>query len=392
MKIKNRKEMAQYLDHRMTKSYTELLEDQKLEVDTSLVKTYLVEAHVGSNDEKYSPHHEIHKLLQDIVKTCHFVSVSKGNVSETEDECFFQIRFQTRHEKELILFVDSADARFWLIHSMDSSPILDDILDKMILTTHTLDRAWIPIQLLEEMTKYGSFRGLGLSYDRRAIPDTDVELEGPGVEFMKMQLWGTNAKRVLEILRKEDAFPHETTLSKVKIKFWSDGKNSEKFTLDDIKYNGKITARGTSFDSHITLTTNLYRKYSTEVKRIEKNYTIKHKLMKKGHTIEGLPINLLFPTGIKNIEKFLRHVFDCAFPFKLWGVPVKLAEDYYRVKAVDLHVGNLVDFEINRDFIRVYLPYGACGNTIARLYTNFQHYYDAKVETSVGDDERLFRY
>jgi cation transport regulator ChaC len=393
MKIKNRKEMAQYLDHRMTKSYTELLEDQKLEVDTSLVKTYLVEAHVArSNDEKYSPHHEIHKLLQDIVKTCHFVSAREGNINETEEECFFQIKFQTRHEKEVILFVDSADARFWLIHSMDNSAILDEILNKMIMTTHRLDRAWIPIQLLEEMTKYGSFRGLGLSYDRRAISDVDSESGTSGVEFMKMQLWGTNAKKVLEILRTQSAFPNETTLSKVKIKFWSDGQNSEKFTLDDIKYNGKITARGTSFESHITLTTDLYRKYSAEVKRIEEKYSIKHTLMKEGYSIEGLPINLLFPTGIKNIEKFLRHVFDCAFPFKLWGVPVKLAEDYYRVKAVDLHVGNSVDFEISREFIRVYLPSGACGNTIARLYTNFQHYYDAKVEISVGDDERLFRY
>jgi hypothetical protein len=392
MKIKNRKEMAQYLDHRMTKSYTELLKDQKLEVDTSLVKTYLVEAHVRSNGEKSSPHREIHKLLQDIVKTCRFVSAGKGNVSETEEECFFQIRFPTRHEKELILFVDSSDARFWLIHSMDSSAILDEILNKMILTTHRVDRAWIPIQLLEEMTKYGSFRGLGLSYDRREIPDTDVELEGPGVEFMKMQLWGTNAKRVLEILRKEDAFPHETTLSKVKIKFWSDGKNSDKFTLDDIKYNGKITARGTSFESHLTLTHGLYKKYSKEIKRIERSYSIRHKVDQKGHTIEGHPINLFFLSGIKNIDEFLKHVFDCAFPFKLWGAPVGLAEGYYRVKAVDLHVGSLVDFEITPEFIRVYLPAGACGNTISRLYTNFQHYYDAKVRISAGDDEPLFSY
>ena len=385
--------MAQYLNDRMTKSYTELLEAKKLEVDTSLVKTYLIEAHVADTGErKYSPHDKIEKLLQEIVETCRFTKVGKGHVSETEEEGFFEITFLTQQKKELTLFVDSSDARFWLLHSMDSSSMLDEILSKMISSNHRLDNIWIPTQLLEEMTNHGSFRGLGLSYDRREIPDIDFDSETARVEFMKMQLWGTNAKRVLEILREEDAFPNETTLSKVKIKFWSDGKNSNKFTLDDIKYNGKITARGTSFESHITLTTDLYRKYSAEVRRIEKTYSIKHKVDGKGHRIEGQPINLCFLSGIKDIKEFLKHVFDCSFPFKLWGVPVELAEGYYRVRAVDLHVGSLVDFEINPEFIRVYLPSGACGNTIARLYTNFQHYYDAKVGISVGDDEPLFRY
>ena len=100
--------MAQYLNDRMTKSYTELLEAKKLEVDTSLVKTYLIEAHVADTGErKYSPHDKIEKLLQEIVETCRFTKVGKGHVSETEEEGFFEITFLTQPKKELTLFVDS---------------------------------------------------------------------------------------------------------------------------------------------------------------------------------------------------------------------------------------------------------------------------------------------
>ena len=56
-----------------------------------------------------------------------------------------------------------------------------------------------------------------------------------------MQLWGNKSADVFNVLRAHGAFPHETTLSKVKIKFSLDGEQNGNFSLDDIKYDGKIT-------------------------------------------------------------------------------------------------------------------------------------------------------
>ena len=37
--------------------------------------------------------------------------------------------------------------------------------------------------------------------------------------------------------------------------------------------------------------------------------------------------------------------------------------------------------------MRVYLLDGSCGNTIARLYTNLQHYYDSQVTIEWGRED-----
>jgi hypothetical protein len=52
-------------------------------------------------------------------------------------------------------------------------------------------------------------------------------------------------------------------------------------------------------------------------------------------------------------------------------------------------VTNRITFEITPEFMRVYLPDGSCGNTIIRLYTNLQHYYDSLVVLAAGGGEPL---
>ncbi len=86
----------------------------------------------------------------------------------------------------------------------------------------------------------------------------------------------------------------------------------------------------------------------------------------------------------------MEALFGGTDPFRLWGVPVSIGKDYFRVTALDLHVTNRITFEVAPDFMRVYLPDGTCGNTIIRLYTNLQHYYDSQVVLSAGGGEVLF--
>ena len=51
--------------------------------------------------------------------------------------------------------------------------------------------------------------------------------------------------------------------------------------------------------------------------------------------------------------------------FRLWGQSA-ITENEAPVEAVDLHVGHWTGIELGRDWTRVYLRAGSCGNTVSR--------------------------
>jgi hypothetical protein len=325
-----------------------------------------------------------------------FSERSLGNVirprfHRAEEPTLLSVELDVRGER-LVIYVDYTNPRYWLLHSMGSSNAMDWLIERSVKATPELDRAWLPAGLLEHISRMGSFRGLSLDYDRRVVPDVDFQAPEIPVEFLKMQLWGNKAGDILGILRAEGAFPHETTLSKVKIKFWLDGKSDEEFSLDDIKYDGKTTARGTSFQSHIALISRVYEIYADQIRKLEENYSIKASVLDGRLFLDGTPINFLFTRPIANLETFCESIFSCGEPFRLWGTPVPLAEDFYRVQAIDLHIGSPLQFEIAPEYMRVYLPVGSCGNSVLRLYTNLQHHYDSLVGNEDGEGRPIFEF
>jgi hypothetical protein len=379
--------MAARLEEVMSHAYTDLEERQRLEAGTSLLKTYLLEAHVAN-----AAHRDVLGVLRSAFSTDVLGVRSNSSVHETDEEFFFRVDTAWA-SNSAEFYVDASDHRFWVLHSSSNSLKADRILHRVIANDSHVDSAWLPMQLLERVADLGEFRGLYLDYDRRAVPDVEFDVPDAPVEYLKMQLWGNRAKEVLRILRQPDAFANATTLSKVKIKHYLDGINEESFSLDEIKWDGKITARGTSFQSHINLVNNIYRSYADRVRGFEERFSLRYgaEAANGGRTaMSGEPLNITFSRPIADLEKFLSSVFAGTDPFRLWGTPVSLGRNYYRVTALDLHVTNRITFEIAPDFMRVYLPDGSCGNTIIRLYTNLQHYYDSQVVLSAGGDEELF--
>ncbi len=388
---RDRREMAQLLNARMRKTYASLKSGQELESESSLVKTYLVEAHLPEkcNDE------EIWDFVTRNLNNKSFSKKATTRINKTDDSSLLQLECKTKiggREENTVIFIDCSNTRFWVLHSMSNSRNLDWLLNRILSSTPSLDSAWIPSQLLEKASENGVFRGLSLDYDRRKMADIDLEDADAPVQFLKMQLWGNKAAAILNILRGESAFPNETTLSKVKVKFWLDPRNEEEFSVDDIKFNGKITARGTSFQSHVALLSDIYRRYADAIRHIESELAMKYIAEGKKLTIQGGPINMIFGRPIENVESFCESLFSCSDPFRLWGVPIRLSKDFWRVSGIDLHVGMRINFEIAPDFMRIYLPDGSCGNTVLRIYTNLQHYYDSRVEARNGDDNVIFKF
>lgn len=372
----------------MTRTYSELSERQELERDTALVKTYLLEGHrVGGADHFGQESDPIVDALADATLRRRF----PAEIHPSEDPGLITIDGVFDGREALSLYVDRTDRRYWLIHTMGSSNAADWIIGRLMKAGARIDQVWLPAQLLEALSHLGSFRGLGLDFDRRLFgTDDEEDAAGDNLQFLKMQLWGNRARRVLQVLRHTDAFPDATTLAKVKLKFWPDEEEADLFTLDDIKFDGKVTARGTSFDGHVILLGTLRDTYAREIHKLESRFAI-------GSDVEvgrltGRAMSIRLGRSIPDIDHFCATVFSSSNPFRLWGVPLRTSTRFVRVRALDLHVGGPIDFEVASDTIRVFLPHGTCANTIMRFYTNLQHHFDSRVRLLDGEERDVFEF
>lgn len=382
----DRRHMAELLEERMNRSDAALRDKQKLDRDASLVKTYLIEANLPED----APVDAAFKLANGILPHLHGPRPAVVSIARSKNESSLVTINTTARSEPVTAYLDFTNPRFWILHSMSDSRAIDWLVKHWITEHQELDRTWFPADLLEEVSNLGSLRGLGLDYDRRPIPDVDLESVEAPAELLKMQLWGSKAPRILQTMRGPGGFPHQVTLSKVKVRY-QNGSPGE-FCVDDVKYDGKITARGTSFAEHLAFTTHIYRRYSSQIRMLEADYAIKGRVADDRVAIDGTPINFVFDPPIANLAKFCDAVFSASLPFRLWGVPTRLGGDSYRVHAVDLHSGHRISFELIPELIRVYLPAGTCGNAVLRFYTNLQHHYDALVRVVNSDGEPVFEF
>jgi len=381
LEITTRREMAHVFEERMTSTYEARRDGDPLDVDTNLVKAYMLEAHAGEGDR----HSDVLTFLVERLSGEVGPFSVCARVEETGEESFFRLDMPGDGQADawVTFWVDATDSRFWTLHTMGRSTETDWSVHRLITRTLGMDRAWLPVALLEYATAHGDFRGLGLDYDARQLVGGEEDAI-QNVGYLKMQLWGNQAPRVLKVLRRFDAFPHQATLAKVMVKYWLGGSPDE-FALLDLKFDGKVTARGTSFASHQTLLTAVYRRYAAIVRAIEDRARLAYEHESdSGWRVRGSPVELHFQHPFGSAEELCNHLFTAGPPFRLLGIPLRIASDYYTVSAVDLHVGHPIDFEVTQDAVRVYLRPQSCGNTVVRLLTNLQHSLDALAEAELN--------
>ena len=103
-----------------------------------------------------------------------------------------------------------------------------------------------------------------------------------------------------------------------------------------------------------------------------------------GASFAGMPIGIRFSRPIPDLPAFCEELFSSRAPYRLWGQPA-VAEDEALVEAVDLHVGQRIGIELGRDWMRVNLHAGSCGNTVARLISNLQTRFDGALALTHPD-------
>lgn len=274
-------------------------------------------------------------------------------------------------------FLDITDNRFLVLHTNDKSEDTNRIVETLTKDHHhTFDHTWFHSNMLERLANISgnTFKGFGVSYSNRFLRAN--EDENAEIEDLNLSISGSLAKEMQQLIATKPSI--ERTIAYNKIRILRGSKNSLLDSVqDDIHNTGYFAVkRGKSVQDHLQLVDMCKDEYSETIRDVE-NHRIGVRQVEDRTLVEGKSFDFEFPNKIENLNLFIERMFNSATPFKLWGIKSKIYTDYFKVMAVDLHTGSPMDFEIADDMMRVYLFKGNCGNTILRLFTNLQMYYDA---------------
>ncbi len=385
--ISDRKELKQYLDEVLNKTYELVKEYQRLDVDINMVKSYLIESHSK-------------------IKNLHNLDSYQIDVQETRDPTLFIIKFKKEGWPNYCnLYADTFDERFWTIHTVEKSSLVDPLINKIAKDQIKKDHIWFPSQYMEKFGLKGITKNITIQH-RELINDE------PPVGDLSMKFSGSSTGSVLELLRKlpeiraiiqsssnielsrilrvSEDLAHSSPISGIGIKYIVENQELHKYVLDDITFTGKFTARGgNSIDGHLHLLRKAKDNYAATIKFIEDEIAMG---LEKSHPLRmtGNPIEIILSRPIENLNTFSDLLISCKQPFRLLGFPRYESDDFVAINGVDLHTGGRLNLEISNNWIRLYLLKGSCGNTVARFYSLMQHYYDSNAKLEGIEYGELF--
>lgn len=375
--VTDRKSLLNLLNSVCKRTYTKLRQDLTLEFEQNLVKTYTIEAHPGGKDGEYDKYAA---FLDESLK-------GLGAYIQTTDDPSLVVLGRGHTQ----FYVDIYDHRYWMFHTVSRSDSADKFVKELIRQTPYLDFMWLPTQSLEQLASSGLFVGFGTDFD--SVPTLNVTgrkkpiIQGESLSFRLRKAHGTVNKDYHK-LRQPGMYRNSLRLSTIRLRY-GDDNNSEDYSVDEITYWGKLTARGPSFDYHNALAMLLVKDYREQIKTIEETCFIDAKRAEVGLHFHGHPISIKYQRQ-PNLDVLVQALFSAVEPFKLWGVPERISDKLYSVRAVDLHVGSMVRFEVTDGFLRAYMSKDACGNTVARLFANIQRHVDSEAEIILGSGDTVF--
>lgn len=369
--IETRRDLAQFLQAQMASGHGFFPGEDEEELETTgrtSLKTYLVESHVADDQEAV-----LHGLER--------VGSPLGfSISATKDRHLFRLH---RHDADL--WCDTSFGRFWRLHTTAPVKVADPIRDGLVAGATWLDNVWLSPRYLESLSTRSETRLLtfSLRHDRR--PLSPEGMPSSEADFVSLRLWSSQAREQLSQLRAVEIFPHGVSVGSVRLRSGGDDPESD-FCVAEYFHDGKVTASGTSFDEHNRLLVHALRDYDGLVQQIEDR---RIRATNEGQReVRGQPLTIDVQWRVSDLRFAVRKMFSSAGPFRLWGLPTRLAEDHYRARAVDLHFGGVIDFDITRDWITIQLGPEVCGNTVVRFLSNLRFHVssDAGIQGLEGSE------
>jgi hypothetical protein len=311
----------------------------------------------------------------------------EGNVEDTQDAYLSRIFPPTAGE----FWVDRLQARFWVFHTVGPSTPAARWLKDRVESRRDTDWMWLPSAHLRYIAPDALPRRVRTEFDGKRLVGSD-----DAARDLKVQLSGSHAERLLDRIGDLPDYKSAISFNSIEVDIDDPDLGSLR---ESVRRWGAFAAHGEQFTHHAQFVQLVIGRYAFLVESIEalalrfeplQDLSINPRETDGngtaavntetdrdlgGAAFAGMPIGIHFSRTIPDLPSFCEELFSSRAPFRLWGQPV-LTEDEALVEAVDLHVGQRIGIEVGRDWMRVYLYAGSCGNTVARLISNLQMRFD----------------
>ncbi len=267
------------------------------------------------------------------------------------------------------MVVDVVDPRFWLVHVPGTSAWADELVSGAIRRSIDLDWAWLPTSHLDKIQDAGRTRWFKSDFSA----DELLGEQASGARRLKVQLEGQNADKLRRIIGSLPDYRGANSLTGLAVEI----ETADGVVREAAHYRGSFKVAGDSFDAHQAFLSTVASRYGEAVRRVESEAAIGWEAADSGFRLSGGVIEIRLTTPIERPLAFAELLLAAKDPFRLWGVPTPVADDYAEAEVVDLHIGKVFRLDVLTDSLRLYLDNGVCGNTVFRLLANLQHRYDA---------------
>lgn len=267
------------------------------------------------------------------------------------------------------MVVDVVDPRFWLVHVPGTSAWADELVSTAIRRSIDLDWAWLPTAHLDRIQDAGRTRWFKSDFSADELLGDQTS----GARRLKVQLEGQDADKLRRIIAELPDYRGANSLTGLAVEI----ETSDGYVREAAHYRGSFKVAGDSFDLHQAFLASVATRYGEAVRRVERDAAMGWEAGDSGFQLSGAVIQIRLATPIERPLAFAEHLLGAKDPFRLWGVPTPVADDYAEAEVVDLHIGKVFRLDILTDSLRIYLDDGVCGNTVFRLLANLQHRYDA---------------
>lgn len=269
--------------------------------------------------------------------------------------------------------VDHLDDRFWSFHTEAPADNAFPFLKERVEASRSLDWMWLPSGHLRSI-----WPGSEPEWVRSDFRGHHVLPEGVSVRDLQIELRGRDAGQLVRWIESGDGYRGSISFDRVVV---SASEPAFGRVHEAVNRMGRFVAKGDSFELHQEVIRSVVGRYRSFVRQIEDRSLLwSDGSGPGGLTMGGGAISLTFARPVPDLDLLLGEMFSSREPFRLWGAPRFVDDDLAEVEAVDLHVGQELSMDVSREWVRVYLNAGSCGNTIARLVANLQHRVDGALE------------
>lgn len=385
MIAKSRKHLAAFMDGHMNRVRNAAPDTPGSPGDAAPIKTYLIEGcgPLPNPDDVVGPFGTLGLIAQDDDLRDQF----GARLHPSGDPDLVTVKGLHGGSQPVFVYVDYSDPRFWLFYTTAPSRIADRFISLLVAAHRDLGRATLCSEFLAVVAEMGSTVALSLDHERRIGRDGPSGAGSP--EFLRARVWGTHSELVTTLTRQLGSLSEGIALSQIRLRYSPERNDRGLFCLDDVRSDGRMITRGTSFSAHVSLAQSLRTCYARQVAGIESLHQIR--LEDGDGVMLGRSVALHLARPVRNLRGLCERVLSSASPYRLWGLPLRRGPDCFCARAVDLNLGQRIDLEFTRDFVRLFFPKETSGGVVLRFYANVQHHLDPRVRMLDQDGNEILK-